>query len=138
VEELTAVKVGAGLTIWPTVPELPLKLPSAFEYTALTVCGEPLTARVAIAPLLTEALAPEPDSCTAAPKGTPSIENWTEPVGVAAPVVSVTVAVNVTDCPKVDGLAEEVTVTEVEQIGVADAVFDETLSRPSESTVVTK
>ena len=52
--------------------------------------------------------------------------------------VSVTVAVNVTDCPKVDGFTEEVTVTEVVQVGVADAVFDATLSRPSVSTVVTK
>ena len=52
--------------------------------------------------------------------------------------VSVTVAVNVTDCPKVDGFTEEVTVTEVVQVGIADAAFDETLSRPSVSTVVTK
>ena len=52
--------------------------------------------------------------------------------------VSVTVAVNVTDCPKVDGFTEEVTITEVVQVGVADAVFDQTLSRPSVRTVVTK
>ena len=36
--------------------------------------------------------------------------------------VSVTVAVNVTDCPKVDGFAEEVTTTEVVQTGVTGAV----------------
>ena len=127
------------MTVWARVPELPLKFPSAFEYTALTVCGEPLTIRVAVAPLLPEAVAPEPDSGTAAPKDTPSIENWTVPVGVAVLVpVTVTVAVNVTDCPKVDGFTEEVTVTEVVQVGVADAVFDATLSRPSVSTVVTK
>jgi len=44
--------------------------------------------------------------------------NWTEPVGVAvliaAPEVLTTVAVNVTDCPKIDGFAEEVTVVEVD------------------------
>ena len=89
------------MTVWPRVPELPLKFPSAFEYTTLTACGEPLTIRVAVAPLLPEAVAPEPDSGTAAPKGAPSIENWTEPVGVAVlipgPAVLATVAVNVTD-----------------------------------------
>ena len=127
------------MTVWPRVPVLPLKFPSTFAYTALTVCGEPLTIRVAVAPLLPEALPPEPDSGTAAPRGAPSIENWTEPVGVPVLVpVSVTVAVNVTDCPKVDGFAEEVTTTEVVQVGVADTVFDEALSRPSVSTVVTK
>ena len=128
------------MTVWVRVPELPLKLPSAFVYTALTVCGERLTVRVAVAPLLPEVVAPEPDSGTAAPKDTPSIENWTVPVGVAVLVpVTVTVAVNVTDCPKVDGFAEEVTTTEVVQVGVTDAVvFEGTLSRPSDSTVVTK
>ena len=121
------------MTVWARVPELPL------TYTALTVCGEPLTVRVVVAALGPEKLAPEPDSGTAAPKGVPSIKNWTEPVGVPVLVpVSVTVAVNVTDCPKVDGVAEEVTTTEVVQVGVADTVFDEALSRPSVSTVVTK
>ena len=90
------------MTVWPRIPELPLKFPSVFEYSAVTVCGEPpLTIRVAVAPLLPEALAPEPDSGTAAPKGAPSIENWTEPVGVAVlipgPAVLATVAVNTTD-----------------------------------------
>ena|SRR6516164_5906985 len=101
-EELRAVEVGAGLTFWFRVPELPMKFPSAFgEYTALTVCGEPLTVRVAVEPLVTETPDPEPDSCTAAPKGPPSMENWTEPVGVAvlidAPAALATVAVKVTD-----------------------------------------
>ena len=36
------------MTVWPRVPELPLKFPSAFEYTALTVYGEPLTPRVVV------------------------------------------------------------------------------------------
>jgi hypothetical protein len=100
-DEVTLAEVGAGFTVWPTLPELPLtKFPSVFEYTALTMCGEPLTIRVAVAPV-TETVAPEPDSVTAEPKGAPSIENWTEPVGVAVliatPAVLATVAVNVTD-----------------------------------------
>ena len=44
--------------------------------------------------------------------------NWTEPVGVAVlipgPDVLATVAVNVTDCPKIGGFTEEATVVEVE------------------------
>jgi hypothetical protein len=34
-EELTVVEVGAGLTVWFRFPELPLKFPSVFVYTAL-------------------------------------------------------------------------------------------------------
>ena len=65
------------------------------------------------------------------------------PVGVAvltpAPAVFVTLAVNVTDCPKNDGFTEEVTVVEVgAQSGAADAVFEGTLSLPSDSKAVTK
>jgi hypothetical protein len=33
-EEVTVVEVGAGLTVWLRVPELPLKSPSVFVYTA--------------------------------------------------------------------------------------------------------
>jgi hypothetical protein len=43
--------------------------------------------------------------------------NWTGPVGVAVligPEALATFAVNVTDCPKIDGFTEEVTVVEVE------------------------
>jgi hypothetical protein len=129
-EEVTVVEVGAGLTVWLRVPELPLKLPSVFVYTALMVCGEPLTLKVAVAPLVPVTAAPDPDSGTAAPNATPSTENWTEPVGVAvSPEVLATVAVNVTDCPKIDGFTEEVTVVEVGvQVGIADVVLDGTLS----------
>ena len=116
-------------TVWLRVPELPLKPPLVFVYTALMVCGEPLTVRVAVAPLVAVAVAPDPDSVTA-PNGTPSMENWTEPVGVAvSPEVLSTVAVKVTDCPKIDGFTEEVTVVEVgAQVGIADVVLDGTLS----------
>jgi hypothetical protein len=141
--EATVVEVGAGLTVWFRFPELPLKPPSTFVYTALMVCGEPLTLRAAVALLVAIAAVPDPDSGTAAPNGTPSIENWTEPVGVAVVVpVLVTVAVKVTDCPKIDGFAVEVTVVEVgAQVGMADVVLDGTLSWGGfvfASTAVTK
>jgi hypothetical protein len=116
-EEVTVVEVGAGLTVWPRFPELPLKFPSLFVYTALTVCGDPLTLRVAVALLVAVAAVPEPESGTAAPNDTPSTKNWTVPVGVAVlmptPAVLATVAEKVTDCPKIDGFTEEVTVVEV-------------------------
>jgi hypothetical protein len=142
-EEVTVVEVGAGLTVWLRVPELPLKPPSVFAYTALMVCGEPLTLRVAVALLVAVAAVPDPDSGTGAPNGTPSTENWTEPVGVVVVVpVLVTVAVNLTDCPKIDGFTEEVTVVEVgAQVGMADVVLDGTLSCGGfvfASTAVTK
>ena len=48
----------------------------------------------------------EPDtSVTALPTFVPSIANWTLPVGE----LPVTVAVNVTESPKVDGFAEDPT-----------------------------
>jgi hypothetical protein len=141
-DEATVVEVGAGLTAWLRVPELPLKPPSVFVYTALMVCGEPLTVRVAVAPLVAVTAVPDPDSGTTPPNGAPSTENWTEPVGVAvSPEVLATVAVKVTDCPKIDGFTEEVTVVEVVQVGVADAVLDATLSWGGfvfKSTAVTK
>ena len=142
-EEITVVEVGSGLTVWFRVPELPLKPPSVFVYTALMMCGEPLTLRVATAPLVASAAVPEPDRGTDPPNGTPSTENWTEPVGVAvvAPVL-VTVAVKVTDWPKTDGSAEDVTVVEVgAQVGMAEVVLDGTLSCGGfvpASTAVTK
>jgi hypothetical protein len=100
-EEVTVVDVGAGLTAWLRIPKLPLKPPSTFVYTALTACGEPLTPRLEIAPLVAIAAPPDPDSCIAAPNAAPSMKNWTEPVGVAPlipdPEALTTVAVNVTD-----------------------------------------
>jgi hypothetical protein len=69
------VEVGAGLTVWLRVPKLPLKFPSVFVYTALIVCGEPLTVRVAVGPLAAVAAVPDPDSGTGAPNGAPSMEN---------------------------------------------------------------
>ena len=74
-EEVTVVEVGAGLTVWLRVPELPLKPPSVFVYTALMVCGEPLTLRVEVAALVAAAAAPAPDTCTGAPNAAPSTKN---------------------------------------------------------------
>jgi hypothetical protein len=74
-EEVTVVEVGAGLTIWLIVPELPLKLPSVLVYDALIVCGEPLAVRVIVALLVPVAAPPDPDIGTAAPNATPSTEN---------------------------------------------------------------
>ena len=96
------------------------------------VCGEPLTLKVDVAPLVAVAAAPDPDSGTGAPNAVPSTKNWTVPVGVvliAAPEVLTTVAMNVTDCPKMDGFTEEVTVVEVDaQVGIADVALDGRLS----------
>ena len=93
--------------------------------------------------LIAIAAVPDPDSGTAAPNGTPSTENWTEPVGVAvvAPIF-VTVAVKITDCPKIDGFTEDVTVVEVAaQVDMAEVVLEGTLSCGGivfASTAVTK
>jgi hypothetical protein len=141
--EVTVVEVGDGMTAWFRFPELPLKPPSVFVYTALMVCGEPLTLRVAVPLLAAIAAVPDPESGTAEPNGTPSTENWTKPVGVAVVVpVLVTVAVKAIDCPKIDGFTVEVTVVEVgAQVGMAEVVLDGTLSCGGfvfASTAVTK
>jgi len=65
------------------------------------------TERVEVAP----DVALPPTRVTGAPKFTPSIVNCTVPVGVpVAGATTVTVAVNVTLCPKTDGLTDDVTV----------------------------
>ena len=54
-------------------------------------------------------VADPPASATGPPKSAPSMRNCTVPVGVPAPgEAAATVAVNVTACPAVAGLAEEV------------------------------
>jgi hypothetical protein len=51
-----------------------------------------------------------PESVTGAPKLEPSTINWTVPVGVpTAGEAAPTVAVNVTDCPVIEGLTDEIT-----------------------------
>jgi hypothetical protein len=51
---------------------------------------------------------------TADPAALPSTLNCTVPVGVAVPLAAVTVAVNVTDWPEVDGFSEDCSVVVVE------------------------
>ncbi len=54
------------------------------------------------------------DIVTAVPMGFPLSKNWTVPAAVPAPgVVVATVAVKVTDCPKTEGLVEDVNVVVV-------------------------
>ena len=61
------------MTVWPRVPELP------FEYTALTVCGDPLTVRVVVHDglltvrvALAEPVAAAPESGSKPPHAAPS------------------------------------------------------------------
>ena len=85
-----------------TVLVLPAKLVLPL-YTAATGC-EP-TLKLEVAPLVATPLAL---SVTGAPKLEASILNWTVPPGVPLPgAIAVTVAVNVIDCPKVDGFADD-------------------------------
>jgi hypothetical protein len=103
-DELTAVVVSAGFTVWVKLGEvLPLKLTSPL-YTAVTVAVPTVSvdtdALVALPPLI----------ATALPKFTPLVWNWTVPVGVPTPgAVALTIAVNVTDWPNTEGLADELT-----------------------------
>ena len=108
-DELTNVEVLALFTVCPPerVPVLVAKFALPL-YTAVTVVLP--TGKVE-----TDALvALPPDKVTALPKFTPLVLNCTVPVGVPEPGGSaVTVAVNVTDCPNTEGLADDVTVVVV-------------------------
>ena len=105
-DEVTPVVVFALFTVWPpaSVPSLLLKLPLPL-YCAMTLCGLPLTVRVAV---LVCALPPL--KLTGAPKLEPSTTNCTVPAGVPAPgATAATVAVKVTFCPNTDGVPDDVT-----------------------------
>ena len=68
----------------------------------------------------------EPEvSVTAEPMALPLSKNWTVPVAVPAPrAVVATVAVKVTDCPKIEGFAEDVNAVVVVAVGVyVNSVF---------------
>jgi hypothetical protein len=60
---------------------------------------------------------------TAVPMETPLSRNITLPVG-GPPVVAETIAVNVTDCPPLDVLAEEVSAVVVERLMVWESALD--------------
>lgn len=113
-DDVTEVEVLAELTTWLGLsdPWLVLKLPSLFEYCAVTVCPDKLAGKVAVAWLIAVLLVGlAPVSGTGVPKGDPSTTNCTEPVGCAVEPaeLSVTVAVKVTDWPKIEGFEEETT-----------------------------
>ena len=57
-------------------------------------------------------VAEPPDSATGEPELVPSIANWTVPVVV--PAVEVTVAVNVTKSPNIDGFSDDNMLTAVD------------------------
>ena len=94
----------ATFTVCPSlsVPVLPEKFAVA-AYTAVTACGDPATVSVAVE----NVALPVPSSVTGGPTFDPSIANCTVPVGVPPP--DVTVAVNVTICPYVDGFSDDIT-----------------------------
>jgi hypothetical protein len=97
-----------GFTFWPPASEplLPLKLTSPL-YCAVTVWLPTLSDEVLVWPMPLLRV-------TGPPKFAPSIMNWMVPVAVPDPgAVAVTMAVKVTFCPLVDGLADEVTLVAV-------------------------
>src|SRR5579864_4449 len=110
------VVVGAEFTVWLSAPALLRKLCGVSElplYPALMVCDpcdKDGTTHVACAlPFSTTALQSTVD---------PSLK-VTVPVGVpVAGATVLTVAVNVTDCPKTDGFALELTLVVVEACAV--------------------
>src|SRR5260370_24074392 len=108
-EEVTPVVVLAMMTTCPPAraPGLGLKLDTPRK-VAVTVCVPRARALV-----VTDAPPPPPRAC-GPPMARPSAWNWTVPVGVPAPgAVAVTVAVNVTPWPTMDGLGAEPTCVDV-------------------------
>jgi hypothetical protein len=98
-DELTVTPAGALLTVWVNTADVLAELFASPLYAAVTECvptASEETAKVAAPPLTV--LVPS----TAAPS-----RNCTLPVAVAGD----NFAVNVTLCPKVDGFAEELSVT---------------------------
>ena len=76
------------------------------------IWGEPVTVSVETDPLVATPLLLLGLRVTGPPKFVPLILNCIVPVG-AVPVLGATVAVNATDCPYVEGLADELTVVVV-------------------------
>jgi hypothetical protein len=100
---VTASETSGLFTTWIRKSEVLVTKLTSPLYTAVTTCspGE----RVVVAGLVAVA----PDKLTAEAKVTPSTTKLTVPVGV--PAAEETVAVKLTESPKVDGLAEEATTT---------------------------
>lgn len=115
-EELRAVAVdsrAAAFTICVSIPEVdPLKFESPL-YTAVMDC-EPVESEDVLYVATPDALR------VPLPSVVPPSMNVTDPVGAAElPDAPATVAVNVTGCPVVEGLAEEVTTIVVEALAAA-------------------
>lgn len=87
------------------------KLPSRLVYTAVIECEPAVSAFVA------NVAVPVPLKAWGVPSGEAPSMKWTLPVGMAvlipAPAVFATVAVKVTDWPRIDGFSDEVTTVEV-------------------------
>ena len=98
---------------------LPAKLPSVL-YTAVMLCGLPATDSAVVLKVATPPLrVPVPNVAA------PSL-NVTVPVGVPAPgATAATVAVNVTDWPNTEGLADEVSeVVVLAMVTVCETVLE--------------
>src|SRR3954447_9185278 len=67
----------------------------------------------AVSELVANVATPAPSSGTGAPKSDPSTPNCTDPPVAGPPPAAVTVAVNVTSAPTVDGLRSEVSDVDV-------------------------
>jgi hypothetical protein len=115
-DETTVVVDGAGLTLWLWIAEVePLKLASD-PYTAVIECGPGVSAEV-------ESVACPPASATAPSEVAPS-KKVTVPVGVPEPgAVTATVAVRVTELPKLVGFGADVTVVVLELLLTVWATF---------------
>lgn len=85
--------------------------PGTPEYSAVIVCVPTVSDEVL------KVATPLPFKDTAVPRLLPLSLNCTVPDGV--PALAVTVAVNVTDCPKSDGFTDELTVVVVAAVTVA-------------------
>jgi hypothetical protein len=104
-DEVTVVVVLALFTTWVnTALVLPLKLESPLYFAVIE--WDP-TDSVLVMKVV------EPDARVPVPRVVVPSRKVTVPVGVPVPEVGATVAVNVTDCPKTDGFADDVTVVVV-------------------------
>ena len=108
--DATEVVVVGLFTTCDTVPDvLPVKLPSPL-YTAVMACvaalrDEVCSCALKVPPLLARV--------TGVPSGDAPSMNWTVPVGTPLPVVSETVAVNVTCWLNDEGFSDEINEVDV-------------------------
>jgi hypothetical protein len=101
---VTAIETSGLFTTWIKNSDVLLRKLLSPLYTAVTTCspGERL--------VLAGLTATPPDNATPEARVTPSTTNFTVPVGVPAP--EETVAVKLTESPKLDGFSDELTTTD--------------------------